>query len=751
MRRARARGEAPVARRRHLILAGGGHAHAHVLRMLGARPLDGVRVTVVSPEPLAVYSGMVPGVLVGTYGPEDGRIDFAALAARAGAAFLRDRVVAIDPARRQVSTERCGALPYDVISLDVGSRPKGVELLDRCPHVVPVKPIEAAAARIGDFLESARAGRAAPRAVIVGGGAGGIEVAFGLRARLASLPDARVTVLEERSAPLPGASDRARARVCRLLGEYGVELQTRASDVRPTERGVRFRGEAGDVELEAALVVWSTGAEGIPWIAASGLEVDERGFLLVDAELRTIGHPEIFAAGDCAVQVDHRETPRAGVFAVRQGPVLERNLRAAFERRSSRAYVPQRHFLSLLSTGDRRAIALYRGAAFHGRAWWWLKDWIDRRFIGRYEPPRREALRAPPSTDASLPEAMAMAPCGGCAAKLDAATLAEMISVLDDSPARGVPIGLAALDDAAVLTAPAESDLVFTVDGFPAFLDDPFALGEIGAVNAVSDVYAMGGTPLGALVMVTAPAGDGAAARADLLATMRGAQSALSREGAPLLGGHSLAHGPLSIGFAVLGRVPRGAALTKGRALSGDRLIVTKALGTGVICAATRAGECPAAWTDGALASMRASNARAGHVLVAGGAIACTDVSGFGLVGHLNEMLAASGCGAEVTLELLPALPGARELLAAGWRSSAHEGNARALAAAELPSESGRVRVDLALACDPQTSGGLLAAIPAAALDSVLERFESAGVCAWVIGTVEARPGLRLRAATPRV
>jgi len=138
-------------------------------------------------------------------------------------------------------------------------------------------------------------------------------------------------------------------------------------------------------------------------------------------------------------------------------------------------------------------------------------------------------------------------------------------------------------------------------------------------------------------------------------------------------------------------------------------------------------------------------------VLVAGGAIACTDVSGFGLVGHLNEMLVASGCGAEVTLELLPALPGARELLAAGWRSSAHEGNARALAAAELPSESGRVRVDLALACDPQTSGGLLAAIPAAALDSVLERFESAGVCAWVIGTVEARPGLRLRAATPRV
>jgi selenide,water dikinase len=524
---------------------------------------------------------------------------------------------------------------------------------------------------------------------------------------------------------------------------------------------VRFVAAFGEEVIDAALVVWATGAEGLPWLRAAGLAVDPRGFLLVDAELRAVGHPELLAAGDCAVQVDHPDTPRAGVFAVRQGPVLERNLRATLGDGRARSYVPQGRFLSLLSTGDRRAIALYHftgdrraiapdlGLASHGRLWWWLKDWIDRRFIARYEPPRRDSLRPPMAADAG--DAAAMEPCGGCAAKLDAAALAEVLGDLDATPAPGVPIGLAARDDAAVLSSSGGGDLVFTVDGFPAFVDDPFALGEIGAVNAVSDVYAMGGTPVGALVLLTAPAGDGAAARAEVHAAMRGAQAGLAREGAPLLGGHSLAHGPLALGFAVLGRVRPGAALTKAGARAGDRLVLTKALGTGVICAAARAGECPAEWTEGALASMRASNAAAARGLVDHGANACTDVSGFGLVGHLREILAASGRGAEVALGGLPALPGARELLAVGWRSSAHAANARAFDGVERPPESPGVRIDLALACDPQTSGGLLAAVPERSLEPLLDRLGADGASAWVIGTVEMVPGLRLRAETAGV
>jgi selenide,water dikinase len=743
MRRPRGRARASRSRFRHLILAGGGHAHVHVLRMLAARPFESARVTLVSPSALSVYSGMVPGTLVGAYGIEDGSIDVAALAARAGAAFLRDRVVAIDAAAREVRTELSGPLPFDLLSLDVGSRPAQVESVAGQPHVVPVKPVEEAVPRIRAFLDAARAGRMPAEAAVVGGGAGGIEVALGLRASLRDVTGARVVVFEHAPDLMPGGSPKARSLLMRVLRERDVEVRT-GVEPRPVPGGLAL---AGGEEVEAALVIWATGAKGLPLLRESGMPVEGRGFLRVDSHLRSVGAPEIFAAGDCAVLEEHPRLPRAGVFAVRQGSILERNLRAILAGGRLRAYVPQKRFLSLLSTGDRRAVALYGGWAAHGRGWWLLKDWIDRRFIARHAPPRATALRAPEAaSSADAGEAATMAPCGGCAAKVDFQTLARMLGEIETTSAPGVAIGLAAPDDAAILAPPGDAHLVFTVDAFPAFLDDPFTVGEVAAVNAVSDVYAMGGTPVAALAIVTATQGESAAGRAELLAAMRGARAGLAREGTALVGGHSLLSETFSIGFAVLGKVAPEAVLTKAGLRVGDRLVLTKPLGTGVICAATRAGECPADWTDGVLASMRASNAAASGIFAAAGVRACTDVSGFGLAGHLAELLSASGCGAELSLSALPALAGARELLAAGWRSSAHAANERALREVAASDETSRDAPSLALACDPQTSGGLLAAASPNVLDRLLAELSEAGIPAAVIGIAVSEPGLHLRA-----
>src|SRR5690606_10924491 len=218
-----------------------------------------------------------------------------------------------------------------------------------------------------------------------------------------------------------------------------------------------------------------------------------------------------------------------------------------------------------------------------------------------------------------------------------------------------------------------------------------------------------------------------------------------ARVGASLVGGHSVAGESLSIGFAVLGRVAEGTAWTKRGARPGDRFVLTKPLGTGVICAAARAGECPADWLESALASMLETNARAASVLAAANGVhACTDVSGFGFAGHLREILVASGCAAELALEDLPALPGARELLRAGWRSSAHAANARVLADS-LAGDAADDSVDGALACDPQTSGGLLAALPAEAAVRVVAEL---GPRAAIVGVVrEGEPRVHLRAA----
>ena len=731
-----------------MVLVGGGHSHVHVLRMLAVEPPPDVRLTLISPDPFVTYSGMIPGTLAGLYAPEESRIDVAALAARARAAFLPDRVVAIDPEGRQVETAIRGRIAYDLLSLDVGSQPRQVARVRGLANVVPIKPIERAAQAIEEFAARAAGGEIAPTAVVVGAGAGGVEVAFALAARLARVAGARVTIVEQASELLPGSPERVRELVGRLVERYRIATLLGTGPVAADERGVVLRDGR---RLDAALVVWATGAEGGEWLRESGLPLDARGFVRVEATLRSVKYGEIYAAGDCAVLDDHPEVPRAGVYAVRQGPVLERNLRAALRGgRTLETYRPQAGFLSLLSTGDRRAVLSYHGLAGHGRVWWRLKDWIDRRFVARYAPPRRGSLEPPPDLRpgrrrrAMGGNAMQMEPCGGCAAKVDAGVLARVLASLGaDAPheqagAAQVVIGLEAPDDAALIRHDGGEPIVATIDGFPPFSRDLYTVGEIAAMNAVSDVYAMGGVPTAALALVALAADDPGSAEADLLQLLRGARAALERVGAPLAGGHTIASDAPLVGFTVLGRLIGKRALTKAGARPGDRLVLSKPLGTGVVLAAAGAGECPADWTEAALDSMRRSNGPAARAFVQAGLCAATDVSGFGLLGHLLEMLRASHMGARVSVERVPALPGARELLAAGWRSSAHALTRQFLRAAVLPAGAGEDDARLALLCDPQTSGGLLAAVPAHAFDGLDRGLREAGIELAVIGEVIA-------------
>lgn len=734
MRRAPRAAAAPPRVRCRLLLVGGGHAHVHVLRMLARGPLDGVEVTVVSPRRTAVYTGMIPGWLAGLYADDAPEIDVAALAARAGAVFLPDRVCAVDAAARTLELEVRGRLPYDLLSLDVGSRPAGTNALRGFEHVVPIKPVEEAAERISRLVARAR-GDERITAAVVGGGAGGVEIAFALRRRFGT-ERAQVMLLERDAVVPAGAAPRAQRLLAWLAPRYGIELRTCVGGVEPSAGGVRL-GDGS--EIAAGLVVWATGAEGHPFLAASGLACDERGFLLVDDELRSLGQPSVFAAGDCSRLESAPWVPRAGVHAVRQGPVLAHNLIAAATGRGRlRPYRPQKRFLTLLSTGDRRAILSYGRWASHGRRWWWLKDWIDRRFVARHAPPRRASPRPPEAAAAGMD---AMDACGGCAAKLGPDVLNEVLREIAPGGHATVAIGLDAPDDAAVLRHDGGRDVVTTVDAFPPFLSDLHAVGEIAAVNAASDVFAMGGEPSAALALVALPEMEPRSAAAELRQVLGGARAAFERMGVVLAGGHTVQGPARLVGFSVHGAIARGSALTKGGARPGDQLVLTKALGTAVILAAARAGECPAAWVDGALAAMRESNGAAARVLARAGVRSCTDVSGFGLAGHLREVLEASGVGATLWLDAVPALPGALELLAAGWRSSAHATLRRRLAdvlVVDAGSEDA-LAARLELLCDPQTSGGLLAAVPAALLDGVLAELRASPTSAAVIGEVTGR------------
>lgn len=325
---------------KRILLVGGGHAHAWVLRA-------GVQgdATLVTPYPHHVYSGMLPGFVAGHYKLDDIRIDVAALAARAGVKLVLGRVAALDAAQRRVRLEDGSALEYDTASLDVGSEAAAPG------YALAVKPFE-------PFMEQWLEAKDRVRAfAVVGGGAAGVEVAMAAAHRT----NARVTLYSDRAMFRPGLA----RRIARQLARLGVDLRA----------GVAF---SDAMRKDHDLVIWAAGAAALPWLAQSGLATDERGFVLVDDRLRSVSHPEVFAAGDCATL---RDAPHAksGVFAVRHAPVLAANLGGAQQR-----YVPQRRTLALISCGERYAIADWGGVSWDGAWVWRWKDRIDRRWVEQF-------------------------------------------------------------------------------------------------------------------------------------------------------------------------------------------------------------------------------------------------------------------------------------------------------------------------------------------------------------------------------
>jgi selenide,water dikinase len=357
---------------RHLLLLGGGHAHVEVLRQWGRAPLPGWRVTLLTREVMSPYSGMLPGVLAGLYRPEQALIDLPALTARCGVTLLVERATGIDPAAQRVRRAEGEDLGWDLLSIDTGATPDTSRVAGAAEHALPLKPIDALLPRMRSIIETSRPGQ--PIAV-VGAGAAGTEVALALALRLR----AAVTLVAGESGLLPGFPPRMRRLVAQALEHRGVVLHEGRDAVRVSPGLVHFaQGEP----LPAEAVIWAAGAAAAPWLAETALQRDARGFLRVDDCLRAVGHAGIFAAGDVAAF--GKGLPKAGVFAVRQGPVLAANLRAVAQGREPRPFRPQGDYLRLLSLGDGHAIGTRNGLVFRGRWVWWLKDAIDRRFMARY-------------------------------------------------------------------------------------------------------------------------------------------------------------------------------------------------------------------------------------------------------------------------------------------------------------------------------------------------------------------------------
>ncbi len=730
-----------------LVLVGGGHSHVSVLRKFGMKPLPGVRLTVICRDVHTPYSGMLPGMIAGHYSYDDAHIDLGPLSQFAHARFYHSDVTRIDTVNKRVLCDNRPPVPYDLLSVNIGSAPATHLVSGATENSVPVKPIarffahwEAMRDRMLNRTEPARIG-------VVGGGAGGVELLLSVQYRLQTMLQQQGRTADHlefhlftnQNAVLHTHNEKVSAIFARVLAERGVVVHT-GHAVSNVEPGRLHCDDGSSFELDE--ILWVTSAGAAPWLKESGLDVDENGFVAVNDFLQSTSHPDIFAAGDIAAVLNHPR-PKSGVFAVRQGAPLTENLRRRLQSRRLKPFTPQKDFLGLISTGNKYAVASRGNWAREGKLLWRWKDWIDRRFMRKYnELPEMKTdekvnIASGIADAATIKEISAIAMrCGGCGAKVGATVLTRALSLLEPVDRPEVLIGLHAPDDAAVVDVGAEKVVVHTVDSFRAMIDDPYTFGQISANHSLGDIFAMGGDPTTALAIATLPYGIEAKVEDDLTQMMSGAMLVLKDANCALVGGHTSEGAELSLGFAVNGLVERDKIMRKGGMNVGDKLIVTKAIGTGTLFAADMRLKAKGRWIAAALESMLKSNRAGAESLFRHGATACTDVTGFGLLGHLVEMTKPSGVDVELDLNAIPMMDGALDTVKAGIVSSLQPQNVRLRRAIKDLDKVGK-DPRYPLLFDPQTAGGLLASVPADQAEACVEELKNLGYeRTAIIGTI---------------
>ncbi len=717
--------QAPLPLTRELVLIGGGHTHALVLRRWGMNPLPGTRLTVINPGPTAPYTGMLPGFVAGHYARNDLSIDLIQLARFAGARVILGIANAIDREKRQIHVPGRAPIPYDIASINIGITSAVPDLPGYAEHAVPAKPLGPYAKDWVRFREVVRQGTP-PEIAVIGGGVGGIELSLAMAHALrtdGATP--QITVLE-RDTALPGLGPGPRAALLSHMTRLGVSLREHTEAASVSAETVTL---ADQTEVPSRFTVTVAGARPHDWLADTGLALTD-GFLTIDDQLRT-SDPAIYAAGDCAHLPDPR--PKAGVYAVREAPVLYHNLRADLTGRQRRRYRPQRDYLKLISLGGKSALADKWGMRIEGPRLWRWKDRIDRKFMEKFKdltpmappPPPREAA-------AGLREALGEKPmCGGCGAKVGGGTLSGVLQTLPMSNRNDI---LSRPGDDAAILATGDARQVITTDHLRAFTEDPWTLARITAVHALGDIWAMGAAPQAALATVILPRMADAMQGPWLSEIMQAASEVFTDAGAEIVGGHTTLGSELTVGFIVTGLCETD-PITLAGARPGDALILTKPIGSGTLLAAEMAIKAQGDHIAKLLTAMAQPQGAASNILSK--AHAMTDVTGFGLAGHLMGICDASNVSANLDLDAIPLFDGAEALAAAGIRSTLSPKNRETAARMVLPEGP---RADLLF--DPQTAGGLLAAVPAKQADTLLKKLMDAGYTAARIGEIQDGPPL---------
>ncbi len=683
---------------RDLVFIGGGHTHALVLKQFGMKPVPGVRITLISEQTLTPYSGMLPGFVAGHYSFIDAHIDLNRLCQWANVRYIRGTVTGIDANANIIDVGDEFKVSYDQLSIDVGSTPD-LSVPGASEYAVGVKPVSQFGEIWNSLLQASET--ASGEWGVVGAGAGGVELVLGMAHRLKSNSALNFHLLYSGKHVLRGYPDKVVSAAERALARYNVTLhpEFRVAEVR---RDGLISTDNKKIVLDKS--IWCTGAAAAGWLAETGLDVSERGFIAVNEFLQSTSHNNVFAVGDCSDMLSDPR-PKAGVYAVRQAPFLADNLRAVFKT-SNPKLKPlklQTDFLSLLSLGGRTAVGCRAGFAISGKWVWKLKDHIDQKFMHR--------LNAPGEKKSMATEVSQEMHCAGCGSKLGPDIIQGNLNELDVFANPAVTPALGRSEDASLWRVTSGKLAVQSIDGFRSFSSDYWRFGEICVNHALSDLYAMGATPVSAQVWINLAHAHPRIQKRDHKMLMAAIVAALNKQQVSLAGGHSSEGSETHVAIVANGEVTPGREVRKNTVKTDDVLVLSKALGTGVILAADMQAKAPAIAADAVMDCMLQSNKEIALVLNEYNVSAATDVTGFGLIGHLLEMLSNNvELQAELRLADIPMLAGVEDLSENGFRSTLYPQLQPYLLQCDIKAGLDAARIDLLL--DPQTSGGLLISLP---------------------------------------
>ena len=698
-----------------IVFVGGGHSHALVLRRWAMNPLPGVRLTLVSKDVLTPYSGMLPGYIAGHYTYDDIHIDLLQLCAWAGVRFIQAEMTGIDLENKTLQLSNRPDISYDVLALDTGSTPT-LEIPGAREFTTPVKPVYSFIERWAELQD-----RSPKYLGVVGAGAGGYELVMAMAHRLTTNA-VNVHWFLRGSQPMSDRPTKVGEKALEIARAAGVTVHTEF-DVSEVTEGEVHATDGRSQSFDDLL--WCTAASSPDWPAVAGLATDSRGFVATTDTLQSLSHPEVFATGDIGTQIN-TPSAKAGVFAVRQAPVLFHNLRAVVSGKPLKSYVPQKDFLSLVSTGGKHAIGSRSGVSFSGAWVWRWKHSIDKAFMDKFHKLPKLTMQAAKPKHADDATTMR---CNGCGAKVPADILNEVLQSLPIANAANVKLesGVEHGDDAAVVSWEAPQ-LVQSVDQVRAIVDDPYTFGRIASLHALSDVYAQNAKAHSAQVLITVPFAKPTIVQRELAQLMQGIVKSLNDAQCVLVGGHTAEGAELQIGLVVNAEKRQAVDVVRQPRPDSNAdysVVLTKPLGIGILFAGLMQNQASGVDVDSAIQHMLKSNLDAASICRRFGMVACTDITGFGFLGHLQRLALQEQVRVELLADQVPVLEGVQHLVRQGVQSSLSPANQLILD--DFPSTAGLSAIDQVVFTDPQTSGGLAALVPTEQVEQCLEALRSIG------------------------